>query len=70
LEGTPKGHPVQPPWNKQGHLQLDQVAQSPVQPNLECFQGWGIYPRAAKLQLMNTWDGIHKDSWWIQEESI
>ncbi|KAK4812855.1 LOW QUALITY PROTEIN: hypothetical protein QYF61_022581, partial [Mycteria americana] len=27
----------------QGHLPLDQVAQSPVQPDLECFQGWGIY---------------------------
>jgi len=25
------------------HLQLHQVAQSPVQPDLECFQGWGIY---------------------------
>ncbi|KAK4831029.1 LOW QUALITY PROTEIN: hypothetical protein QYF61_014917 [Mycteria americana] len=32
-----------PPCNEQGHLQLDQVAQSPIQPELECFQGWGIY---------------------------
>jgi len=29
LEGTFKGHRVQPPCNEQGHLQLDQVAQSP-----------------------------------------
>ncbi|KAK4822534.1 hypothetical protein QYF61_015540 [Mycteria americana] len=43
LEGTFKGHLVQPPCNKQGHLQLDQVAQSPVQPDTERFQGWGIY---------------------------
>ena len=43
LEGTCKGHLVQPPCNEQGHLQLDQVAQSPVQPGVECFQGWGIY---------------------------
>ncbi|KAK4817094.1 hypothetical protein QYF61_027925 [Mycteria americana] len=43
LEGTFKGHLVQPPCKKQGHLQLDQVAQSPFQPGLECFQGWGIY---------------------------
>ncbi|KAK4822001.1 hypothetical protein QYF61_006615, partial [Mycteria americana] len=43
LDGTFKGHLVQPPCNEQGHLQLDQVAQSPVQPDLECFQGWGIY---------------------------
>ena len=41
LEGTFKGHLAQPPCNEQGHLQLDQVAQSPVQPDLECFQGWG-----------------------------
>lgn len=26
------------PCNKQGHLVLDQVVQSPLQPNLECFQ--------------------------------
>ncbi|KAK4823976.1 hypothetical protein QYF61_008595 [Mycteria americana] len=43
LEGTFKGHLVQPRCNEQGHLQLDQVAQSPVQPGLECFQGWSIY---------------------------
>ncbi|KAK4811229.1 hypothetical protein QYF61_022126, partial [Mycteria americana] len=43
LEGTFKGHLVQPPCNEQGHLQLDQAAQNPVQPGLECFQGWGIY---------------------------
>ena len=39
LEGTSKG-PT--PCHEQGHLQLDQVAQSPVQPERECFQGWGI----------------------------
>jgi len=40
LEGTFRGHLAQP--SEQGHLQPDQVAQSPVQPDLECFQGWGI----------------------------
>jgi len=30
LEGTIKGHLVQPLCTEQGHLQLDQVAQSPV----------------------------------------
>jgi len=49
LEGTFKGHLVQLPCNKYGHLQLDQVAQSPVQPGLECFQGWGIYHLSGKL---------------------
>jgi len=42
LEGTFKAHLVQLPCHEQGHLQPDQVAQSPIQPDLECFQGWGI----------------------------
>ena len=40
---TFKSNLVQPPCNEQGHLQLDQVVQNPVQPDLECFQGWGIH---------------------------
>ncbi|KAK4818441.1 hypothetical protein QYF61_013128 [Mycteria americana] len=47
-DGTFKGHVVQTPCNEQGHLQLDQVAQSPIQPDLECFQGWGIYHLSGK----------------------
>lgn len=31
------------PCNEQGHPELDQAAQSPIQPDLRCFQGWGIY---------------------------
>jgi len=42
LEGTFKGHLVQPPCNEQGHLQLDHVAHSPIQPDLECFHNF--YP--------------------------
>jgi len=42
LEGTFRGHLAQHPRSEQGHLPLDQVAQSAVQPDLECFQGWGI----------------------------
>ena len=41
LEWTLKGRLVQPICNEQGHLQLDQVARSPVQSDLEWFQGWG-----------------------------
>ena len=37
LGETFKGHLVQLPCNEQGHFYLDQVAQSPVQPDLECF---------------------------------
>jgi len=43
LEGTFNIHLVQFPCNKQGHLPLGKVAQSPIQPDLECLQGWGIY---------------------------
>jgi len=38
-KGTFKGHPVQPPCRKQGHLPLDQVAQSPIQSELKHCQG-------------------------------
>ena len=40
LEGTLRGHLAQPSCGEQGYLRLDQVAQSPVQPGLECFRGW------------------------------
>jgi len=42
LEGTLRGHLVQLPCNEQGHLQFHQVNQSPIQPDLECLQGWDI----------------------------
>ena len=43
LEGTFKGHVAQTPCNEHGHRPLEQVAQSPVQPGLQCFQELGIY---------------------------
>ena len=43
LEETSIGHLVQLSCNKQGHLQLNQDAQRPIQSDLECFQGWGTY---------------------------
>jgi len=42
LEGTFKGHLVQRPCSERGHLQLDRVAQGPLQSDFECFHGWGI----------------------------
>ena len=44
LDRTFKGHLVHVPCNEQGHLQLYQVAQSPVQPDLECLQRMGHPP--------------------------
>jgi len=43
LEGTFEGHLVEPLCNEQEQLQLDQVTQSPAQPDVECVQGCGIY---------------------------
>lgn len=42
-KGTFKGRLVQPTCSKQGHVQTDRFVQRPVQPSLECFEGWGIY---------------------------
>jgi len=54
LEGTPRGHLVQPPCSKQGDLQLDQVAQSPVKPDFECFQAWGLrYPSGQPVPVFH-----------------
>lgn len=39
LEGTAKGHLVQPLCSDQGHLQFKQVVQSLVQLDIECLQG-------------------------------
>jgi len=43
LEGTFRGHIVQTHCSKHRYLQLDQVAQSPIQPDLECFHRWGLH---------------------------
>ena len=48
-EGTLKGHLVQLPRNEQGHLQLHQVAQSPIQPDLEYLWATGS---SASLTLL------------------
>jgi len=43
LEGTLKIIRFQLPCHKEGHLLLDQVAQSPIQPGLEHCQGGGSH---------------------------
>jgi len=42
LEGSIKDHLVQLPCNKQGHAQLNQVAQGLIQPRLESLGGRGV----------------------------
>lgn len=43
LEGTFKGHAVQPHCHEQGHLQKDHVTQNPIQPYCEGAQRLGFY---------------------------
>jgi len=43
VESTFKGHLAQLPFNEWGHPQLDQVAQSRIQPDFECPQGHRIH---------------------------
>ena len=43
LEGTSKITCFKTPCYRQGHLPLGEVAESPIQPDLECFQGGGIH---------------------------
>jgi len=42
-QGPYRSSSSNPPATGQGHLPLDQVAQSPIQPGLEPCQGGGIY---------------------------
>lgn len=41
LEGTLKVIYFQPPSHGQAHFSLEQFTESPTQPSLENFQGWG-----------------------------
>lgn len=43
LEETLEIHLVLMLCNEQGHVLLQQVAQSPIQFDLECIQGWVIH---------------------------
>ena len=52
LEETLKGQLFQLPCNEQGHLQLDQSAQSPAP---VYFQGRGIYHLSGKPVPLNSY---------------
>ena len=58
LEGIFRGHLAQPPCSEQGHLQLDQAAQSPVQPSLEWFQGCGLHYLSGQKWFSNHLRGL------------
>lgn len=50
-----KGHLVQIPYNEQRHPQPDQVAQSMVQPELECLQGLSIHRISSSASSPSLW---------------
>ena len=70
LEGTFRGHLVPPPCHGRGYLQPDQVAESPVQPDFECFQDGQkttgcVIPRPKRLstnvyglKLLSGWSAL------------
>ena len=53
-------HLVPTPCHRQGHLPLDQVVHSPIQPGLECFQGGGIQSLYAQ-KIHRLWGYVCKD---------
>jgi len=57
-----KVHTVQLPCSEQGHLQLDQGAQSPTQTGLVCLQGWGIHNLFQCLTTLAVQLSIHRYS--------
>ena len=54
LEGTFRGHLAQPPCSEQGHLQLDQVAQSPVEPGLAVQSDFSAFHRYELLHQFGS----------------
>jgi len=53
LEGTLKGHLVQLICNEQGYLQLEQGAQSLIQPSFECLHGWVLHHLSRQTVLVS-----------------
>ncbi|RMC06170.1 hypothetical protein DUI87_15600 [Hirundo rustica rustica] len=53
LEGTFKHHPVPNACHMQGHLPLDQAAQSHIQPGLGDLQGLGVHKWDSVKQMEN-----------------
>ena len=53
LEGTLKCNSFQLPCNGQGHVQLYHVAQSFIQSDLECFQGWCIHVSGQHVSVLH-----------------
>ena len=69
LEETLKDHLVQLPYNEQGHLQLDQGAQRPIQSDLECLQEWGFYHISGQLVPLPQYPNCKKLLPYIQSRS-
>ena len=70
VQGTSKSTQFQPSCHWQGCYPPEPAAQSPIQPGLECLQGWGILLQANycfnffdKLVLALTWWHFFSQPW-------
>ena len=63
LEGTFKGHVVQPPCNEQRHLQLHQCAQSVVEPNETGKRGFTIIFIISKIYFSSPINSQQSIQW-------
>lgn len=65
-----RGHLVQLFCNEKGYLQVDQAAQSPVKPDLDCLQGWGFKQLwRVKATTGHVWTMI-TPAYWKAPDSI
>ena len=55
-------HLVPTPCYVQSHQPPDQAAQSHIQPDLECLQGWGIHSLLGQI-----WQALHLNTWLMLE---
>ena len=65
LERTLEDVLVQLPCSEQGHLQLDQVAQSLVQSDLECLQGQGFHHLSEQKEVDAALSSIISFTYWL-----
>ena len=68
LDETLTGHLVQIPCNEQGHLQLEQGAHGPVQPDLEHLQRWNIHHLSGQPVLVPYHPNCKKYHSYIQSQ--
>jgi len=64
LAGTLKIIWFQPPCHEQGHLPLDQVAQSSIQPGFEHFHGLKLHQGRLRLDIRKNFLTVRVIRYW------